>query len=103
MNTGRVVLGVGLVGIGALVLLDQQGALDAGDVVSRWWPVLVLVAAALDLLRRPPRVVSATVFGVLGLALLGVTTGVLGTSVWEVVWPLGLVALGLWLLSLIHI
>lgn len=98
MDTGRAVLGVALVGIGGLVLLDQQEVLDAGAIVSDWWPVLVLVAAGLDLLRRPPRVVSATVLGIIGLALLGVTTGVLGTSVWEVVWPLGFVALGVWLL-----
>ena len=98
MNTGRAVIGTGFLAVGALVLLEQQGVLDAGQVISDWWPVLFLVAALLDLVTRPPRYVSATVMGIIGLLLLGVTTDVVGASVWEIAWPVALVALGLWLL-----
>lgn len=98
MNTGRAVLGVGFVGVGVVVLLDQLDVLDAGRVLGDWWPVLLLVAAALDLVARPPRRASAAVLGLIGIVLLGVTTGVVDASVWEVAWPVGLVGLGLWLL-----
>lgn len=98
MNTGRAVMGTAFVGIGGLVLLDQAEILDAGAVIGDWWPVLLLFGALLDLVSRPPRVMSAIVLGGLGLVLLGITTEVVDASVWELVWPVALVGLGLWLL-----
>ncbi len=98
MNTGRAVVGTGFLGVGVLLLFEQQDVLDAGEVIADWWPVLFLVAALLDLVTRPPRYASATVLGLVGFVLLGVTTDVVGASVWEVAWPVALVGLGLWLL-----
>lgn len=98
MNTGRAVLGTGFLAVGTLVLLEQQDVLDAGEVIADWWPVLILVAALLDLVSRPPRLASATILGLIGLVLLGVTTDLVDANVWEVVWPVALVGLGLWLL-----
>lgn len=98
MNTGRALVGTAFMGVGALALLDQQAVVDAGSVISDWWPVLILGGAGLELLSRPPRVGSATVFGVLGLGLLGTTTGVLGDDALAVLWPMGIIGLGVWLL-----
>lgn len=98
VNTGRVVIGVGFVSIGTLLLLDRAGVLDAGDVIADWWPVLFLVAAALELLARPRRPIGATVFAVLGVGLLGATTGLVPGSVLALLWPLAIIALGAWLL-----
>ncbi|MDX1621297.1 MAG: DUF5668 domain-containing protein [Nitriliruptorales bacterium] len=97
MNKGRALVGVSLIGLGAIFLLDQAGTVDAGDVIGDWWPVLFLVAAALDLLARPARPASAAVFALLGAVLLAATTGVLDASMWAVIWPLGIIALGAWL------
>lgn len=98
MNTGRALVGIGFVTLGTLLLLDQTGTLDAGGIIADWWPVLFLVAGALELLARPPRPIGATVFGVIGLVLLGATTDVVPGSVLALVWPLGIIALGVWLL-----
>lgn len=98
MNTGRALLGSAFVALGAVFLLDEAGAVDAGATIAGWWPALLLVAAALELLSRPPRIVSATVFGILGAVLLAVTTGLADAAVWAVAWPVLIIALGLWLL-----
>lgn len=98
MNTGRALVGIGFVALGTLFLLDQAGTLDAGGVIADWWPVLFLVAAALELLARPPRPIGASVFAVIGLVLLGGTTDVVPGSLLALLWPLGIIALGVWLL-----
>lgn len=98
MNTGRALLGVVFVTVGAVILLEQADVVDAGQVIADWWPTVFLVAAVLDLLSRPRRVVSATIFGVLGVVLLGITTDVVEPEVWAYVWPLGIIGLGVWLL-----
>jgi hypothetical protein len=99
VNTGRVVLGTAFVSLGSLFLLEEAGAVDAGAIISDWWPVVLLVVAALELLSRPPRPVSAGVWGLLGLVLLAVTTDVVDASVWTLVGPTAAIALGIWLLA----
>lgn len=98
MHTGRALMGITFVVLGVLFLLDQQGLLDAGAVIGDFWPVLLVVWAALELLSRPPRRISAGILGVLGIILLGITTGLFGGDVFAVVWSLAIIALGLWLL-----
>lgn len=98
MNTGRAVLGITFVSLGGLLLLDRADVLDAGPIIADWWPVLLLVAALLELLARPARKVSAAVFAVLGLLLLVATTDVLSASAWSLVWPSLIILLGAWLL-----
>lgn len=98
MNVGRTVVGVGFLTLGGLLLLDRTDVLDAGGLVGDWWPTLVLLGAVLSVLARPPRWASAAVLATIGTALLLVTTGVVEASVWAVLWPLALVALGVWFL-----
>lgn len=98
VNTGRALVGIGFIALGTLFLLDEAGALDAGAVIADWWPAIFLVAAGLELLARPPRRIGALVFGVLGLLLLGATTGSVAGSMLALLWPLAVIALGAWLL-----
>ena len=46
MNWGRLYFGLIVVAVGVLLLLDQAGVLDAGEIFGTWWPV-VLVAAGM--------------------------------------------------------
>ena len=44
----RLVVGLGLVGIGLVWTLGNLGKLDALDTLHRWWPMLLVVWGALD-------------------------------------------------------
>lgn len=96
MSRPPVVAGTVLVTVGALLLLDELGAVDAGRVLTTWWP-LGLVAAGLLRWARPPRSLG-------GGALL-VATGVV-LQLWRLevildlslLWPVLLLTLGGWLL-----
>ncbi len=46
--------GLFLVGLGIVLLLDQLGVADFGELVGTWWP-LVLVFAGLGLIFRSKR------------------------------------------------
>jgi predicted membrane protein len=99
VSAGRAVLGAALVALGAVYLLDVAGVIEGGEVVGRWWPVLVVALGLLEAYaeRRFSAVVWALVVG--GLLLLAVTTGLFGRRAWSVTWPILVVLAGAWLLS----
>lgn len=45
----KVVLGLGLVGLGVVWTLGNLGKLDALDTLHRWWPLLLVVWGALEI------------------------------------------------------
>ena len=55
----RVVLGVGLLGLGVLWMLANAGRLDLLSALRTWWPALLVLWGALELalafLGRPAR------------------------------------------------
>ena len=99
VSAGRAVLGAALVALGAVYLLDVAGVIEGGEVVGRWWPVLVVALGLLQAYaeKRFSAVVWVLVAG--GLLLLAVTTGLFGRRAWSVTWPILVVLAGAWLLS----
>jgi hypothetical protein len=93
----RAVLGLGLVALGVVLMLGQAGYVDAGAIISRWWPLVIVVAGVLQLAasRRTPA--GPAVVILIGLGLLGLTLGIIPGGI-SVVWPLILVGIGLWML-----
>jgi hypothetical protein len=45
----KVVLGLGLVALGAVWTLGNLGRLDALETLHRWWPLLLVVWGALEI------------------------------------------------------
>jgi Domain of unknown function (DUF5668) len=82
-----------IMGIG--FLLDGLGVWEFGPVLADWWPVGIILAGLLNLLSHwryplwPVFVMTA------GILLLLQETGVLNFDVWEVVWPMALIVLGI--------
>ncbi|MBI5105422.1 MAG: hypothetical protein HZB46_10675 [Solirubrobacterales bacterium] len=95
LDLGRLLLGLAVLALGVLYLLDAAGTLDAGRAIDRWWPLLFVAAGVLTLLERPPSRVRGTVFVLVGVVLLGFSTGTLTDQDWDYVWPAAVIAAGL--------
>ncbi len=97
MTRSQLVFGVALIAVGVLLLFDHAGAVDAWAWFEVGWPALLLLAGAAQLLTRPRNVLGGTVLAGLGIALFTWTLGYV-TSL-TVLWPLSLIALGIWLMA----
>ncbi len=96
MNVGRVVIGGILVILGILFLLDVNDVIEAGDAFGRWWPLVLVIVGGVQLLNRPVRLGPPLVLIGLGVVLLLATLDVFAVSVWQLFWPLVLIAVGVW-------
>jgi hypothetical protein len=97
MNQTRLLAGGALVLLGVLFLLDGLDVLSAGEVISSWWPLVIVAIGALRLLGRPPDLLGGGITTAIGLVLLAMTLDVIAGSVLTLVWPLVLIAIGLYL------
>ncbi len=90
MNAGRLLLGGLLIGLGLAVMVG-----GGGDLLRQGWPVLVIGLGALQL-WSDGRVTPAGLGIVLvGILLLGATTGALGDAS-RAVGPLVVLGIGIW-------
>lgn len=95
MLSTRTLFGILLVVLGGLLLLDQTGAIEAGDIIGDWWPLFIVaigLGQLLEMRRLSPG--PLIVIGVGVLLLLGELDVVPG-SIWNFVWPALLIAFGL--------
>jgi len=96
MNWARLFFGSVVVAVGVLLLLDNSGVLDAGKVLSTWWPVLVVVGGFLTFIANPRHWQIPLIVVVVGTALLLRTTGVVDSL--NVVVPAVLILIGLFVI-----
>jgi hypothetical protein len=96
-NSGRALIGAGLVAVGTILLADAAGTLDAGAWIRAGWPVIFVFLGAVQIAAE--RHISMVAVGLItaGGVALAVTTGVLDADVWSLVWPALLIAAGVWL------
>jgi hypothetical protein len=95
---GRVFWGLFLILMGVLFLLDQLGKLDFGSIVSRYWPLFLILIGLWQLVTNNFRNVGGPLF----LILVGVIfqlgrLEILGRIAWHYVWPLLIILVGLWI------
>jgi predicted membrane protein len=85
-----------VVAVGVLLLFDNSGLIDAGDVFSEWWPVVVIVAGLLAFLANPRHWQIPLIVIVVGTALLLRTLGVVDSL--SVVVPALLILIGVFVI-----
>ncbi len=98
-NKGRVFLGLLIMLIGVLFLLGSLGKLDVGEVISTYWPLILVFVGLWHLFTHNFR---DTGFGILlivvGCFFLLVNWDILEGNVWNYFWPLLIIAAGLWII-----
>jgi predicted membrane protein len=70
VDRGRLLLGLVLLGVGAVLLAGYAGLVDAGEVFSRWWPLVVVAAGLLKFVGHPRDVGGAVAVTGVGVVLL---------------------------------
>lgn len=95
MRSGRIVVGLSLVAVGVLYLIAASTDVDAGRIVSEWWPlVLIGLGVAQYGIDHSAKLGSAVLI-IFGVLLLGFTTGLVEGSVWSVLWPTAVILAGI--------
>jgi hypothetical protein len=93
MNRARVFFGAVVTAIGAVLLLDYAGVGDAGTVIGRWWPLVIILAGVLAYSANPRYFVGPLIITAVGVTLLLRTTGLVDT--FAIIAPVLLIVIGL--------
>jgi len=96
-SLGQVLVGVLVVVAGVVLLLSRTGAVDVdlGTVLSTLWPLVVVLVGVVSLLLVPRAWFGPAVVTAVGVALLLARLGVLEVSVWDYLWPVAVILVGL--------
>jgi hypothetical protein len=89
-----VLLGLVLIGLGVLFLLDRAGTIAADQVIGDWWPLIIVALGLIQLAGRPRSMLGPGIVIGVGVVLLLFTTDVVEGSVWNYLWPVVLIAIG---------
>ena len=93
----RLTVSVVLITLGALFLLDNLGVLDAGAAISQGWPLVLVVLGGLLAVEQRRVGVGPLLLAGVGIVLLAATMDAVPLG-FDIVWPVALVGVGLWLL-----
>jgi len=91
---GTAILGIGILAVGAILLLDNFGFMEAESLFA-YWPVL-LILVGISHFARPEgsrRYLAGSIFIAVGVIILLSNLGVIAVGI-EVLWPVVLVILG---------
>lgn len=100
MRRGSVLFGLVLMAAGAVFLAGSLGWVDdAWAVIGDWWPVAIVGAGALELWPPARNVANGVLLAVVGGVLLLFTADALEPSRLAVLWPIGLIAMGVWIVA----
>lgn len=94
MKPGRILIGLALIALGVVFLLDRAGVLEAGETIRDWWPVSIVALGVVQLFDRPRSLLGPGIVIGIGVVLLLFTTDVVTGSVFALLWPALLIAVG---------
>jgi predicted membrane protein len=98
-SSSRILWGLLLIIVGLLLLLDRMGRVDFGDLISFYWPLLLVFAGLWHLVaNRFRHTAGGLVLIVIGSLFMLGKWHILGRSAWHFVWPILIILAGLWIM-----
>lgn len=91
----RIIWGIVLVLLGILLLLDQMDILGFGNLISNYWPSLLILLGIIGLISRDSSKLSNLFVIALGVFFQLRKLGYIDVSIWQVFWPSILILIGL--------
>jgi hypothetical protein len=91
---GTAIIGLGVLAVGAILLLDNFGIMDAED-LFQYWPVLLMLIGVSHLVRPKGsrRLFSGLIWIAVGVVVLLSNLDYIGFEIWDL-WPVVLVIVG---------
>src|SRR3990172_5266835 len=93
-NMARKWCAVILISVGVLLTLDVTGTIAAGDLLERWWPLILVTLGIAQLLDHPEHFVTPTILMLAGGVFLLSTLEVWNVDVGELIGPVILIGVG---------
>ena len=90
----RIITGLTVVGVGLLFLLANFNLIPAFN-VDDWWPMLFVVGGLIILLNDYRNYLWALIMIVFGGALQLQQLDIIEVDVWQIIWPVVMIAIGL--------
>jgi predicted membrane protein len=99
-SSGRILFGLLLIIFGVLFLLHQMGKLDFGEIISGYWPLILVFAGIWHIVSNNFRNVGGGLLLIIigGLFQLA-KFEILGESAWHYIWPALIILVGLWMVA----
>jgi predicted membrane protein len=94
-SIGRIIAGSAIVIVGIGLLLDEFGHFEFGQVVSTWWPLIIVLAGVVRLIQSPSKWVGSVVLIVWGSLVQLNIFDYLPGGFWGAFWPVALIIAGL--------
>jgi predicted membrane protein len=96
---GRIFAGILIIVIGVIFLLGSLDKVDVGDLISEYWPLILIAVGLWHILAHNFRQVgTGLILITIGSVFMLINLGILGTNFWSVFWPVLIIAVGLWIL-----
>ena len=93
----RTVFGIILVVIGGGFFLDQMGVLDFGVILGTWWPLIIILIGALQLVTRSVPWPAGVFVVVLGVLFQIAELEIFDINFGQLIWPAILILAGIYL------
>lgn len=90
----RVIVGTGLVVVGAGFMLDQLDIIEFGPILATWWPLILIAIGAIQLATRSVPVPAGVFLIALGVFFQIDRLDILSLSLGQLFWPLMLILAG---------
>lgn len=83
-----------LIAVGVILILDVTDAIEGGNLLERWWPLILVSLGFAQLLDHPEHFVAPTILMLAGGVFLLATLDLWAVDVGELIGPVILIAVG---------